>query len=566
LLADDNEIFLLPERFEAIRMKLAARQFALRAKSLEEAELRSAEAVRIMPGLPETLLLLAGTQAERGKTKEAFETLSKAIDAGMNNAKTLDQPVFAKLKEIDGWDELVEKVKTAKQDDTAIWRRRAVPAEAKNGVAVIKGENTMWLAPGNVLVAAVKVPEDVKKKQVVSGNGKVEKLIRRWHNEGTAAGNYGDLYDNHDRDHSNMAYKRFPQLTRIEYGDGAKISNLDWGSQIHMLFNNVVIGNSSTSLVTKKVWRSQTRLLCSRSDTANKFYNQYANNHLYFYPEHRDYDAGHNGKGPEKGYGDVFFANVPYAITSKGSSGSDRPFMRAVALTLAAFRPEVKQKLVKTKLLMPTVQMIFRRCNRDVVSDEIYLSGLAHPPVFDAMTLNPMGMVEMAQSMTLEHLPPLSRIRMVRETAPTDKDRSEILFNTLHAIARVHRTKEYVRKMQIDASPSFDANKEELTFHWKVLLGDADRIKIQKLNENGSQVGIEIPWHDRFPIAEGSDMETNRVDIGCFVSNGTWFSPPSIISTYFPDNETRVYKDGKLVSQKPNKNYADPLIAPLPKP
>ncbi|MFK7818636.1 MAG: tetratricopeptide repeat protein, partial [Planctomycetaceae bacterium] len=492
--ADDNEIFLLPERFNAIRRTLAARQNALRNKRLDEAELRSAEAVRIMPGLPETLLLLAGTQAERGKTEKAFETLSKAIDAGMNNAKTLDQPVFAKLKEIDGWNELVERAKTANQSDTAIWRRPAVPAEAKNGVAKIEGKNTMWAAAGNVLVAAVRIPEDVTKKQVVSGNGKAEKLIRRWHDEGTAAGNYGDLYDNHDRDHSNMQYKSFPQLTRIEYGDGARVSNLDWGCQLHMLFNNVVIGNSSTSLVTKKVWRSQTRLMCSRPDTANQLYNQYANNHLYFYPEHRDYDAGRNGKGPEKGYGDVFFANVPYTIVSKGSSGSDRPFMRAVALTLAAFRPEVKKKLVEKKLLSPTLQMIFRRCNRDVISDETYLTGVAHPPVFDAKKLNPLGMVEMAHSIELEHLPPLSRIRMIRETAPKGLKTPEVIFNTYNAIARVHRTTDYVRRMQLDASPSLDANGEKLTYHWKVLLGDADRIKIKKLDEAGSKVEIEVPW------------------------------------------------------------------------
>jgi len=79
------------------------------------------------------------------------------------------------------------------------------------------------------------------------------------------------------------------------------------------------------------------------------------------YPEHRDHDVGLNGDGG--GYGDVYPTNTPYLIASQGSSGSDQPFMRAIPFTLAAFRPEVKKKLVETGLLMPTIQMILEfRC------------------------------------------------------------------------------------------------------------------------------------------------------------------------------------------------------------
>ena len=55
-------------------------------------------------------------------------------------------------------------------------------------------------------------------------------------------------------------------------------------------------------------------------------------------------------------YGDVYPANTPYVITSQGSSGSDQVFLSAVACTLAAFRPETKELLVRTGTLMPTVQ------------------------------------------------------------------------------------------------------------------------------------------------------------------------------------------------------------------
>lgn len=562
--ADDNEIFQLPSRFNAIRMKLNSRQLALRAKKLKEAELRSAEAVRLLPGLPETLLFLASTQAELGKTTDSFANLSKAVDAGLNNIKALQEPVFNSLHDIAGWDDLLARAKHAKPDPEALWRRPAAPQVVQNSVGTVEAKNTMWVPLGNVLLTTFQIPEENKKRQIVSGEGKVGELLRRWHSEGTAAGNHGDFYDNHDRGHSSMKAANFPQLTTIKYSAAARLANLDWGCQMHMLFNGVVLGNSSTSLTKAKIWRSQTRLMESNQSTMNQLYNQYANNHLYLYPEHRDYDPGHNGKGPEKdgGFGDVFFANVPYTITSQGSSGSDRPFMHAVAATLAAFTPEVKQKLVREKLIAPTLQMILRRNNNGIDSDEDYLTGAAHPPVFDSKRLNSIAMVEMAHSITPEHLPPVTRFRVISESKPEGVKGSERVFDTLGGVCRIHRTKAYTRTMRLDASASRDANGEELTFHWKVLLGDPDRIKIRKLDDTAAKVEIEIPWHARFPIAEGSAMETNRVDVACFTSNGHWFSPPAIVSTYFPDNDQRVYEDGKLIKQTTNNNYTDPFLQP----
>ena len=49
-----------------------------------------------------------------------------------------------------------------------------------------------------------------------------------------------------------------------------------------------------------------------------------AANLLYVYPAHRDYDAKN---------GDLFPANTPYLLVSRGSSGSDKPFLDAIALT-----------------------------------------------------------------------------------------------------------------------------------------------------------------------------------------------------------------------------------------
>ena len=99
-----TNIFQLPRKLEFVRQNLQRRQKALVAKKLDEAERYSQQAVDTLPGLPDTLLLLAATQAERGKTKLAFTNLSRAVDAGMNNTKALEKPVFAALKLLDGWD------------------------------------------------------------------------------------------------------------------------------------------------------------------------------------------------------------------------------------------------------------------------------------------------------------------------------------------------------------------------------------------------------------------------------------------------------------------------------
>ena len=61
-----------------------------------------------------------------------------------------------------------------------------------------------------------------EKGEAVSGQGEAGQLVQRWFQDGAAAGNRGDLYDNHDNDHSNMRFQQFPQLTRVEFSAEAK--------------------------------------------------------------------------------------------------------------------------------------------------------------------------------------------------------------------------------------------------------------------------------------------------------------------------------------------------------
>jgi hypothetical protein len=417
--------------------------------------------------------------------------------------------------------------------------------------------------------ALVNFPAVADPLPIAKGLGEAGDLLRKWHAEKTAAGNHGDLYDNHDSDHSNMNFAALPQLTRVEFSEAAKQRNLHHGAQLSFLYNAPTIGNSSTALTSGPFWRSQPRLILTRPAGAGRLHLQYRANQLYFYPEHRDHDPGHNGEAG--GYGDLYPANTPYMIISQGSSGSDRPFMNAVAQTMAAFRPEVKAQLVKAGLLMPTVQMIFRRSNRQVSEPEDYLSGKAHPTVFEGKQLDVVSMVKLAHGMTTESTPPLVQIQATEEDQEVvgrdyfDTGERERMFDTPCAIARVVKSTKYQRRMVISAQASRDLHGKPLTYHWSVLRGDAEHITINKLNDAGSIVELLVDHHQRQPIATDSAMSSSRVDIGAFVHNGEYYSAPALISLNYLDNEQREYDDKQRIvsvdyTGQAAKNYVDPLL------
>ena len=151
------------------------------------------------------------------------------------------------------------------------------------------------------------------------------------------------------------------------------------------------------------LWRSLPRLALTAADGTGplRLWQNAEANALYVYPAHKDWT-------PDRG--DLFPANTPYILVSHGSSGSDQPFLAALALTYAAFRPDTKARLVQEHLLVPTVQMVFRRSLQHVTSRESYLSGDAHPAVFEGGAVNPARMVSLAQSIKPDAIPPAVRI------------------------------------------------------------------------------------------------------------------------------------------------------------
>ncbi len=402
-------------------------------------------------------------------------------------------------------------------------------------------------------------PGSPASKPIAAGRGKVVELLKRWHAAGTAAGNAGDWYDNRDRGHSGLRMSPYPQLQKVGYTAAQLKRRFDWAGQ-RVILPKVVFGNSSTSASFAR-GGSNVRQYYSSERRLRFLHEQYTHNNLYIYPEHRDHDTGHNGA---PGHGDAFPTNTPYLICSQGSSGSDQAFMRAMPQVLAAFRPAVKRRLVATGLLMPTVQMILRMTGRQLppvpasrpakAYRKAYLSGKAHPTVFAGGNVDALAMVRMAHGIRPENIPPMIRLVVAREDEPKrgldyfDPARSEAHADTPCVIARIWRGRARRRTMTVSAAGSEDVNRRPLTFHWVVLRGDDQRVRIRKLNAAGSLAEITLDYHERRPIAAGSAMASNRVDVGVFVHNGAYYSAPGFVTFLSLDSEARCYDEaGRIV-------------------
>ena len=392
-------------------------------------------------------------------------------------------------------------------------------------------------------------PLELKTKPITTAPGKVGDLLRQWWKEGTAAGNVGDWYDNRDAAHSDLNTVPYPQLQRVVYSPEDVKAMRHWAAA-RVVRPQVTVGNSSTSAPPTAGGSNPRSYYCSPFGL-NLLHQQYLGNNIYIYPEHRDHDPGHNGRGD--GFGDLYPTNTPYLIISQGSSGSDQPFMRAIPFTLAAFRPDVKKKLTETGLLMPTLQMIFRSTNKQLKDPKEYLTGLAHPTVFEGSWVDELAMVKKAHDIEIDKLPPLVRLKASDEESFTPgrdyfDPLPEKLADTPGAIARVFRSHQRERRMIVDASASEDLNGHPLAFTWVVLRGDPSRVKIAPMNKAGTLVEIVVGHHERRPIAPGSPMESNRVDIGVFAHNGFHYSSPAFVTFYTLDTESRTYDaKGRIV-------------------
>ena len=368
-------------------------------------------------------------------------------------------------------------------------------------------------------------------------------LLRELYARGEAAGNWGDLYENRDRKHSPLNIARHPQLTTLLYHPILRDQNIDYGPALGLLFNAPVIGNSSTALTAGPFARSLPRMVLTgmQAGGAQALYQNYVNGQIHVYPSYQDHEPG--GK-------DMFPANTPYYIISQGASGSDQPHLEALAMILAAFRPDTKAKLIETGLLASTVQMVFRRSRDQVGERGAYLAAVAHPTVFPPEGINLERMVALANSIKPENIPPMVHLTVLEEPEATPgidmfgDGLTERLFDTPSAIARVWRSPRFSREMVVSARDTVDPNGLPLTFNWVFLRGDDDQVDIELLDEAGSSARISMGWQEANVIAGSPDVVSTRVDIAVIANNGVYDSAPAFISMQFADHEIRYYEPG----------------------
>lgn len=391
-----------------------------------------------------------------------------------------------------------------------------------------------WIAPG----VTPDEPDPDLPLIDPAATGTAAKLLRGLNAEGRAAGFDGVVYDNRDAGHSTLPPDLFPQLTRLAYDDQLRAANLDYGLGGQILLPAIVIGNSSTARTGGAAPRSLPRIAMTSEGWPERAFRSYVSNQIYIYPEHRDHDTV-----------DLFPANWPYTITSQGSSGSDKVFLRSIAMTLAAMAPETRKMLQRAGLVAPTIQMILRRSLKNVTSREAYLSGAAHPTVFDGTQLNAERMISLAASLKSEDIPPMVRLAVVDEDFVTQAglgDLSERLFDTPSAIARIWRRLEGRSRIVVTAGDTRDPNRRVLSYSWVLLRGDPEKVRIEPLDAAGTTARIIIDWQEARPIASGPSPGgegrlSSRIDIGVFAWNGVYDSAPAFITVDMPTHQRRIY-------------------------
>ncbi len=448
----------------------------------------------------------------------------------------------------------------------------ATPVPIADGAAVIGAGNTRR-DPDTGMIDVLLLPDPaLPERQIVDPDATdaVAGILRRLDAGGTAAGLAGVLYDNRDSGHSVLSRTRFPQLAFTTYEAALQQQGLHHGVAGRMRFSLPVVGNSSTALTKGPTARSLGRLAVVDQAAALRSYRLFVSNHLYVYPEHRDYD-------PETG--DRLLANLPYFLLSQGSSRTDRPFVTTALAIIAALTPETRAAAEASGRLPATVQAVMRRTMAGVNSDRQYLSPVAHPPVFAGAHLRPAMAVRFANALTPDTLPPLVTLAIEQDFDARPgldylaRNLGEILFTTPMAVARAWRSFAHDRTITLRAHiPPLPDGTPAPRFHWILLQGDPERVNIRPRAGAGDVVDVDIAWHDRFPVAPGRTMLTPRVDIAVIADAGGAMSAPAVFSVLFPAHQERRYAadpDGRpllrsLTYRHPSApaDYADPVVWP----
>ena len=507
---------------------------------------------------------LACAYALQGKTKEALAALDQAIAAGFLDAAHLAQdPDLTSLRGTEAFKTRITHLTRLGESHPAATTPPVALAPDATHTVMQTASNTLWSFQTGLFHTLVRLPQT---NPPAAYQGPEADAINAWLREGTAAGAAGILYVNRDNNTRPLDIARYPGMTRLGYSPEMIERRLNIGlpNTLFALADNSllapVIGHSSMGYLNSAYWRSQPRAVCGDPRQLALQSVTLLGNQLFFYPVYGDYDVR---------TGDLFPANTPYSIAVAGQNNAERPFVEAAAAALAALRPETRAELTRTGLLMPTLSMLFRASQKTLRSPADYLTGIAHPAVFQPRDLDTAKLVQLAHALTTNNVPPLVLFNVRRETQMVpDRDffdlvRTEQLFDTPLAIARVFRGAAYTRTLELQTY----CRRTDARLHWVVLRGDPAKVHFAPCPTNAARMTLTVAYHAPFKVPVGNQQEilSSRVDIGVIAEAEGLFSLPSLISIYFPGNERRVYAaDGKIQSidyTRAQTAYTDPLLS-----
>lgn len=562
-------VFSMPELYGRHLQLLEQLKRCIATRNYEEMEKVCRAAVELLPDDGVWHYNLACALARNGHSKQALDELEKSVRCGYVAADQIaaDSDLATLRRDRRFQQALSDARYFASRPQSLPNATKPSPVADK---AVVDVGNTRWDMDGGFFVAQFDHSSFrthvLETNEYVKVPGKTGEMLRQWQQEGTAAGNIGDLYNNLDRGHSYFNLSAFPEMRPVVYAKPAQDAMLNIGVSKFSFGSIPVIGNSSMARKDPITWRSMARQAQS-APFAKLLVQQYFGNQTYVYPQHEDYRSDK--------FGDVFPVRTPFLFIAPGSSFTDKPILAALASAMAAFRPETKRKLVETRILAPTLQYLLRLSLKNVKKTADYLTPAAHPVVFNGADIDTLKLVRIAHSLTTNNLPPVAAFRVVHEDNRRllpfvdyfDAAQNEHLFDSAFACARVFRGMDYTRKVTLSANLSTDLSGKPLRFHWFVGQGDASHVRITPIDPSGMTVELEFDYQKPgFDTPYG--VTSSRADVILVVDNGTHFSAPAFFSYFFLPNEKRLYApDCRILSvdyAAASDNYVDPEVS-LPK-
>ena len=436
---------------------------------------------------------LAALLAQASRPDEALQSLARAIEADLPAGALEQDAAFDLLRGDPRFQDLVAAA-GQKRPPAQAKRNRPPSAEVGDDVAPVSAANTGWDPRFGVLRSLFHFRDEPAAKSSAAARDRSPSRLNAW-------------FRRRDRGRQSRRSLRQPRPRPLDPPAGALSAGCP-----HPLRRRGQeqpgLTAASTPLPLQRRHRRQ-RLArrhgrpavaepaarcADRPGQHRRLFLQYAANHVYVYPEHRDHDPR---------LGDLFPANTPYVLISQGSSGSDQPLLDAVIAIFGGISPrgESLSRQQRTDRADGAVDFSHgpkrdrqrrRLPERQGPPDRLRS---AKPRVAD--------MIEIAHGLKVEDVPPMVRCASpMKASAKSGREvffpaSGETLFNTPSAIARIIRSTAYDKRLVVNAGANSRPQRPNVDFRWVVLRGDADRIVIRPLNDEGSAAEIVVPWHER---------------------------------------------------------------------